>query len=370
MTRTMGVLRSRRPLTGPILWSVSLTIALLVSPSTSARADTESAATDESRAEAEAEAETDDRAHAIAQLRPGTHLRLDMAGSERLEGRFVSASTESLVLTQSDRLTGIPVAEIQSLRVRGRGHVTGATVGGILGVTAGGLFGALVAVFEEDSDSDDDLYHVFQGAWLGTLVVGTAGAGLGALLPKWNRQFPGPSRVFGHEPGWSAMAGGGTAGFGYFPEDIGPSASASALRSLTPTVFAGPELSFWSPGKEREFRMDYSTSRQVLRTENPQFFGLGLGARVRSATGRIRPFGRVGAVYARQSLEFREETYDLFGNPLSGREGREGSNHFGASFGAGVQVGQGPLSFQLDVRRHALTGARNVTALQMGLQLE
>src|SRR5688572_31520044 len=98
--------------------------------------------------------------------------------------------------------------------------------------------------------------------------------------------------------------------------------------------------------------MDYSSSRQVLRTENPQFFGLGLGARVRSATGRIHPFGRVGAVYARQSLEFREETYVLFGNPLSVREGREGSNHFGASFGAGVQLGRGPLAFQLDVRRH------------------
>src|SRR5688500_17503755 len=126
MTRALCILRNPRSLPGPFLWGASLAIALLVPPSTGARAETASAATDESRADAgveaaaDAAADADDRARALPRLRTGTPLRVEVMGRGRLEGQFVAASTETLILAQSEGFAGIPIAEIQALRVRGR----------------------------------------------------------------------------------------------------------------------------------------------------------------------------------------------------------------------------------------------------------
>ncbi len=129
----------------------------------------------------------------------GKPVRLYSPFKGWLAGRLLERSERHVVLGAgaAASVRRMPLAEIDSVWVRGRatrkGMVVGAVVGGVgLAAVAAGLASIFEGVGFGDTDYDTGMV-VRVG--VGGLLVGAAGgavigAGIGALIPRWRRGYP------------------------------------------------------------------------------------------------------------------------------------------------------------------------------------
>jgi hypothetical protein len=129
---------------------------------------------------------------AVTALRPASSIRIASSGTY-VGGRFVNATSESLVLdttggNQSVRLIGVDTLWTHQ-RATGRGAVIGAVVGGVTlallgGVVAGGLC-------DSPGGCHDDYTPVLAAGFvLGASSGAVMGAGIGWLSHRWRRRYP------------------------------------------------------------------------------------------------------------------------------------------------------------------------------------
>jgi len=127
-------------------------------------------------------------ADAAAQVRAGQTVRVRLASGERFVARVVGIdSTPRALRFADDQL--VPVTAIDTLWLRRRATGRGAIIGGIVGGAASFGFLTIVcrAIFEGECDA--------WGTVIGLTVVGAGGgvllgAGIGSLIPRWQRIDP------------------------------------------------------------------------------------------------------------------------------------------------------------------------------------
>jgi hypothetical protein len=134
-----------------------------------------------------------DAGPALAHIRSGALIRIDLAGRERLEGHLGSVTADSLLLTGPGGERWVALAQIEALYER----VATTRAAAKIGAVTGGLVGGAVlgyACFAESSPDEGG-----KGSeWMGCAAVGgilgagggaAIGAGIGSLIPKWHLRF-------------------------------------------------------------------------------------------------------------------------------------------------------------------------------------
>jgi hypothetical protein len=122
----------------------------------------------------------------LLRLKPSANLRVETTSHQKIEGRFLRVTGDTLFLSARGEEPAVPLREMQGLWQRGRATKTGAIiVGAIVGtgfcvvVAGGGL--------NPDTRTHDSPVAAFViGAASGALV----GALIGAAIPKWHRRYP------------------------------------------------------------------------------------------------------------------------------------------------------------------------------------
>jgi hypothetical protein len=129
---------------------------------------------------------------AVSALRPNSSIRVASSGT-RVDGRFLNATSESLLLDTTDGNQSVRLIRVDTLwtrqRATGRGAVIGAVVGG---VTLAALAGVIVGGLCESPEGCHGDYAPFMGAGLvvGGSVGAVLGATIGALSHRWGRRYP------------------------------------------------------------------------------------------------------------------------------------------------------------------------------------
>ena len=119
---------------------------------------------------------------ALADLGPGTHLRLHVS-SARIGGRLMHAGTDSLGLATDAGAIRISLVAIDTLWQRKRATVAGLIIGALAG--AGSYVFWTAAISEGEQREVDNL--------IGGLSAGgflLAGVTIGSLVMRWGRLFP------------------------------------------------------------------------------------------------------------------------------------------------------------------------------------
>ncbi len=137
----------------------------------------------------------DSALHAALQaVRPGSVVRVELAGDGSLAGPLLAVSADTLRLGGTGAL---PLDRLRTVWVRGRHTRRGATIGAIAGgaggLAAGVFFGAVVAaVCEYDCPRPGHAMVVggLLGGVGGALGGGVLGAIIGAAVPRWERRWP------------------------------------------------------------------------------------------------------------------------------------------------------------------------------------
>jgi hypothetical protein len=126
-------------------------------------------------------------------LQPGQRVRLDVARTGRVEGRFAVASDTSLILGLEDGTTEVRVLDIERLWVRRRATAKGALIGAGAGALAGVVFGILISTVACEPVDGGNCTAAEVAALTG-LVGGAGGAAVGAgvgfAIPVWRLRFP------------------------------------------------------------------------------------------------------------------------------------------------------------------------------------
>ena len=129
---------------------------------------------------------------AVTALRPASSIRIASSGTY-VDGRFLSASSESLTLNTASGEQSVRLVAIDTLwrqqRATGRGAAIGAVVGGLsVAVLGGVLAGGLC----ESADGCHGATAPYMGAGLvlGGTVGAVLGASIGSLAHRWGRRFP------------------------------------------------------------------------------------------------------------------------------------------------------------------------------------
>lgn len=140
-------------------------------------------------------AQARDRARRAAAhaLEPGQRVRLDVAHTGRVEGRFAFASDTSLTVALEEGTTVVRVPDIERLWVRGRATAKGALIGAGAGVLAGVVFGILISTVACEPVDGGNCTAAEVAALTGLLggAGGAAvGAGVGFVIPVWRLRFP------------------------------------------------------------------------------------------------------------------------------------------------------------------------------------
>ena len=141
--------------------------------------------------------------HTLRSLKPGSLILVHTQSLGKFVGRYQSSTTDSLLITNDMGESGVPIAAIDAIWVRGRATWKGAKIGGIVGGAAGTILGILVAV-----DCAKGVVSVGGGSGgcplaipvlgvVGAAAGGLVGAGLGTAFPKWHRRYRSPN----YDPG-------------------------------------------------------------------------------------------------------------------------------------------------------------------------
>lgn len=131
--------------------------------------------------------EPDPRQAAVARLRIGQRIRIRRDARSMVEGTFVRDSSGWLLIAPGEGLADlataprIPIADLDSLWVRGHRSRAGA----LAGMVAGGLALGIVCA---TSDCQS-------GQWVSALTVGVGGgaalgAGIGSRMQGWRCRYP------------------------------------------------------------------------------------------------------------------------------------------------------------------------------------
>lgn len=128
----------------------------------------------------------------VALAPPGSTLRLQLA-TARVTGTVVAFGATTVTLRRDETTQDIPLAAILGVerqrRSAGRGALLGAGIGGV--ALGGFLYWILGATCESTRGCQDDQWG---GAGIGFLLGGATGAllgaGVGSLIPRWERMVP------------------------------------------------------------------------------------------------------------------------------------------------------------------------------------
>lgn len=122
----------------------------------------------------------------------GSTLRVHTA-TDRTSGTLERLGMQSVALRQGDGLREVALAEITQVDRRRRSASRGALIGGAIGAAAfTGFLHLLISAFCESSEGCDRDHN---RAWGYGIVLGGAGggllgAGVGSLIPRWERVVP------------------------------------------------------------------------------------------------------------------------------------------------------------------------------------
>lgn len=126
----------------------------------------------------------------LLRLKPNSSLRIETASLQRVEGRFLRTSGDTLVMTSGGAETSAPLSDLHAVWQRGKSTKTGAIVGGVIGCLGLLLLDASGPALSQDQsgggDEGDPVAAFFIGAAGGALV----GARIGTAILKWHHRYP------------------------------------------------------------------------------------------------------------------------------------------------------------------------------------
>jgi hypothetical protein len=299
---------------------------------------------------------------ALSLLQPGDDIRVGATGADLMEGRLVAISDGRLVLDRfgiAERLPKeIPIRDVRTISVRGRGTGTGA----IVGATLGGLAAAAFAVLLSQSDSccsQDWPDAVVVGLFFGGVVGAIPGGLVGAALPQWHRVYSAKSPTEGDALSESFVP------VGEAPPKIGRSGSVAlhisynrALDAIAPGGGSGWRLSWTvrrgtvSPsleiGRYHLGSRDTLTARGEGLSYEERLLHFGPAVAVGPSHGTVRPYALASLGYYRWQAFDRRNIYP----PPGAEEAVSYRDFLGGSVGGGVRLTTGALSGELEGRWH------------------
>ena len=115
------------------------------------------------------------------------------ADGRRVQGRIATVDAAVLVLTNGEVTTRVNLGAIDSVWQRKRSFGTGALIGGAIGAAA--FTGFLHFIVKLACESSEGCASDHRRAWGYGIVLGGAGgalvgAGIGGLIPRWDRTVP------------------------------------------------------------------------------------------------------------------------------------------------------------------------------------
>lgn len=201
----------------------------------------------------------------LGRIAPGDMLRLDGAGLQRLDGRFLGSVADTLVVTRGLLETRVPLAAVDGAWVRRPAlrsrAVKGARIGAKVGAVTGGL-GYLLLLDKRFNDPPDDYslgWHVafvveeaiFFGA-IGTVIGAVAGVDRTTWQPLWETpaKRPAPETALAAprsiHTGEAAFHAGVAQGIGGCTSGRSPYVQAHMYATPWRRFAFGPEIG-WAP---------------------------------------------------------------------------------------------------------------------------
>ena len=135
------------------------------------------------------------RSKAIARLKPGNLIRVHAQNLGEIVGRYYSSTTDSLLISDDMGESGVPIAAIDAIWVRGRATWKGAKIGGLVVGAAGTILGIAVALdcsergYFDDGSAGVCLLAIPILGVGGAIAGGLVGVGLGTAFTKWHRRY-------------------------------------------------------------------------------------------------------------------------------------------------------------------------------------
>lgn len=127
--------------------------------------------------------------HRGVRLRAGQTVRVRLADGQRFEARLVSVDSSPLTLRFVEPHPVVPITAIDSLWLRRRATGRGAVIGGI--VAGVGSFAFLSVMCRAVSEGECQEWGAVTGlSLLGAGGGALLGAGIGSLIPRWQRLDP------------------------------------------------------------------------------------------------------------------------------------------------------------------------------------
>ncbi len=122
-------------------------------------------------------------------LRPGQTVRVWLADGPRFEAQLIAVDSSPVVLRFLQPGQAIPITVIDSLWLRRRATGRGALIGGI--VLGGGSFAFLTFICRAIGEGECNAWGAVVGLSLAGAGAGALlGAGIGSLIPTWQRLDP------------------------------------------------------------------------------------------------------------------------------------------------------------------------------------
>lgn len=128
----------------------------------------------------------------LSRLEANTRVRVH-TGRTTIEGNYTGFNAQGLLLQGAPVASPIPLESIDEMWKRSRSTLQGAIAGGVTGGILMGAFGALiVSGFCEQPDGCKGDYPtaILFGGAIGAAGGGLLGAGIGALVKRWERIHP------------------------------------------------------------------------------------------------------------------------------------------------------------------------------------
>jgi hypothetical protein len=127
----------------------------------------------------------------LSRLNPNTRVRI-RTGPTIIEGDYAGFSEQGVLLRNAPDASAIPFNSIDEMWKRSRSTLQGAIIGGVIGAVLLGTFGVLLVkgLCETSSCANDYPTAILFGGGIGGAGGGFLGAGVGALIKRWQRIHP------------------------------------------------------------------------------------------------------------------------------------------------------------------------------------